>query len=544
MPMQVRFINQPRLQVRVVQLPGGVIDVFGRQGHVVAENGDYTASQITNVPSGSVTAVTVQGAIDELATGAGVVGAALTKTDDTNVTATLGGTPTTALLRATSITLGWTGTLDVSRGGIGTGSWAGTNSLVASGTSGTGTIQVVANSATTGTVMRSNGAAALPSFGVALVVGGGIGTSSWAGTNSIVASGANSTGTVQIVANSATTGTVMVSTGAAGLPGFGVALVVGGGIGTSSWAGTNSLVASGASGTGTVQIIANSATTGTVLRSNGAAALPSFGVLSPVGGGTGTGTWTTNTIILGGTTATATFAQVAHGSSGTVLTSQGAGVLPIWQSAAAGSLVNPTKQVLTTAAGTTTYTRPTSPTPIYLKVRGVAGGGGGGGSTAGGGTGGTGGTTTFSTGTAFGGVGGGGDLGVPGNGGTSTGGSSPMAGNPGGLWTILSTNGNGGQGGGSAFAGGAGKSNGSTAGSAGTAQTGGGGAGGGSAGGSSAGSGGGGGGTFEMLITTPAATYTFAVGAGGTAGIAGGGTGPSAGGAGGSGVIIVEEYYQ
>lgn len=37
--------------------------------------------------------------------------AALTKTDDTNVTLTLGGTPATSLLQATSLTLGWTGTL-------------------------------------------------------------------------------------------------------------------------------------------------------------------------------------------------------------------------------------------------------------------------------------------------------------------------------------------------------------------------------------------------------------------------------------------------
>lgn len=43
--------------------------------------------------------------------GAGVTPAALTKTDDANVTLTLGGTPTTALLQATSITAGWTGTL-------------------------------------------------------------------------------------------------------------------------------------------------------------------------------------------------------------------------------------------------------------------------------------------------------------------------------------------------------------------------------------------------------------------------------------------------
>ena len=48
-----------------------------------------------------------------------VSGAALTKTDDTNVTLTLGGTPATSLLAATSLTLGWTGTLSPSRGGTG-----------------------------------------------------------------------------------------------------------------------------------------------------------------------------------------------------------------------------------------------------------------------------------------------------------------------------------------------------------------------------------------------------------------------------------------
>lgn len=45
--------------------------------------------------------------------------AALTKTDDTNVTLTLGGTPASALLQAVSLTLGWTGTLSESRGGTG-----------------------------------------------------------------------------------------------------------------------------------------------------------------------------------------------------------------------------------------------------------------------------------------------------------------------------------------------------------------------------------------------------------------------------------------
>lgn len=50
----------------------------------------------------------------------------LTSANDTNVTITLGGTPTAALLRAASLTMGWTGTLAVARGGTGGGSASGT----------------------------------------------------------------------------------------------------------------------------------------------------------------------------------------------------------------------------------------------------------------------------------------------------------------------------------------------------------------------------------------------------------------------------------
>lgn len=57
---------------------------------------------------------------------AAVSGVALTKTDDTNVTLTLGGSPSTALVAAASLTLGWTGTLSVARGGTGGGVASGT----------------------------------------------------------------------------------------------------------------------------------------------------------------------------------------------------------------------------------------------------------------------------------------------------------------------------------------------------------------------------------------------------------------------------------
>ena len=61
--------------------------------------------------------------------------AALTKTDDTNVTLTLGGSASTALLNAASLTLGWTGTLATTRGGTGLSSFTANGVLYASSTS-------------------------------------------------------------------------------------------------------------------------------------------------------------------------------------------------------------------------------------------------------------------------------------------------------------------------------------------------------------------------------------------------------------------------
>lgn len=60
------------------------------------------------------------GKLDYYETGGdSITPAALTRVDDTNVTLTLGGTPSTALLQAVSLTLGWTGELSLARGGTG-----------------------------------------------------------------------------------------------------------------------------------------------------------------------------------------------------------------------------------------------------------------------------------------------------------------------------------------------------------------------------------------------------------------------------------------
>ena len=71
-------------------------------------------------------------------------GQALTRTNDTNVTLTLGGTPSTALLAAASLTLGWTGQLGLSRGG--------TNASTAQGA-----INNLAGAVTSGQYLRGNG---------------------------------------------------------------------------------------------------------------------------------------------------------------------------------------------------------------------------------------------------------------------------------------------------------------------------------------------------------------------------------------------------
>jgi hypothetical protein len=56
--------------------------------------------------------------------------AALTRVNDTNVTLTLGGTPATSLIAATSLTLGWTGQLSTSRGGTGLSTLGTSNQLI------------------------------------------------------------------------------------------------------------------------------------------------------------------------------------------------------------------------------------------------------------------------------------------------------------------------------------------------------------------------------------------------------------------------------
>ena len=82
--------------------------------------------------------------------------AALTEVSDTNVTLTLGGTPTTALLHATSITAGWTGTLSLARGGSAADLTASAGSVTYS----TASAMAFTAVGTAGQVLTSNGTSA------------------------------------------------------------------------------------------------------------------------------------------------------------------------------------------------------------------------------------------------------------------------------------------------------------------------------------------------------------------------------------------------
>jgi hypothetical protein len=127
----------------------GAAATVGTSGQVLTSQG--AAPPIWTTPSGGVTP------------------AALTRVDDTNVTLTLGGTPATALLQATSLTLGWTGTLAVARGGTGAGTLTGY--VRGNGTSAFTAVATIPYSDITGGPAAVTGANPTATIGLAAVNG-------------------------------------------------------------------------------------------------------------------------------------------------------------------------------------------------------------------------------------------------------------------------------------------------------------------------------------------------------------------------------------
>jgi len=465
----------------------------------------------------------------------------------------------TTIQSSASASAAWTLTLPVSAGsstnvlstdGTGVTSWvaAGVGSVTSVGlTVATGAGGILSNSGTASPI-TSSGTYTLAVAGTS----GGIpyfsSASAWASSAALTLNGvvygggagaspastaAGTTGQVLIAttSNAPSWGQVPLGTGVTGtLP------VANGGTGQST-ALTQYGVVYGSSTTAMGNTAAG--TTGQVLIATTSAA-PSWGQVSLTAGVTG--------VLPGANGGTG---LTSSGSSGNFLISNGTA----WTSAAAAnqSTTAPTQQIFTSGSGT--YTLPSG--VKWVRIRMVGGGGGGHGSYASGGappaSAGTGGNTTFGTSflTANGGVGGSG-YGTPGTGGTVSVGSGATGisiagatGNGGIAYPVNATYGVGGSGGVTSFGGAGGGGAAVAAGIAATANSGGGGggAGGPQANGTQAGSGGGGGagGFIDVIIASPSASYSYAVGAAGTAGVAG--ASAYAGGAGGSGYIIIEEHY-
>ena len=119
-------------------------------------------------------------------------------------------------------------------------------------------------------------------------------------------------------------------------------------------------------GTSTPALVTPSATSGVPVVSAGSSANPVYGTAVVAGGGTGLTSFTAYELIAAGTTSTGNLQQVSGvGTSGQVLTSQGASALPQW--ANASSLLSITA-VNNAASPYTVLT-----TDQYLKVDSTAG---------------------------------------------------------------------------------------------------------------------------------------------------------------------------
>lgn len=203
-----------------------------------------------------------------------VTGAALTKTNDTNVTLTLGGSASSALVNAASLTLGWTGTLSQTRGGFGKSTASTTDGQIPIGKTSDGSWNV--NTITAGTgISVTNGAGSITIANTGTVSTGNLtdagtdGIVVTGGTNAVVGSG---TSLAQHVADATHNGYLS----------------------STDWTMFNAGTTSGANPTGTVGLSTVNGSASTFLRSDGAPPLSQS--ISPTWTGTHSFTGATITV--------------------------------------------------------------------------------------------------------------------------------------------------------------------------------------------------------------------------------------------------------
>lgn len=126
------------------------LTLIGRAAAPAGNVTDILATAINQVMRVSVDGSSIGWGAVNVASANAITGAGdLTKVDDTNITLTLGGTPTAALLKATSITVGWSGQLALTRGGL--------NASLTASLGG-----IFYSTATAGAILSGNALTALP----------------------------------------------------------------------------------------------------------------------------------------------------------------------------------------------------------------------------------------------------------------------------------------------------------------------------------------------------------------------------------------------
>lgn len=183
---------------------------------------------------------------------------------------------------------------------------------------------VTINGGSTG--LTTSGSGSTMSLGGTLNVGhGGTGDTTFTAF-SVIAGGTTPTGALQNVSGVGTSGQVLTSNGAAMLP---------------TWqAAASSITIAGDTGSDTgSSFTISGGSTGLTTAVSGST-LDLGGTLDVANGGTGDATFTAFSVITGGTTATGPLQNVSGvGTSGQVLTSNGAAMLPTWQNASGGGIV-------------------------------------------------------------------------------------------------------------------------------------------------------------------------------------------------------------
>lgn len=250
------------------------VATLGSAGQVLTSGGAGVLPSWTSVAGGTVTSVVGDGPTISVANS--------TTTPVVSISTSYVGQATISILG--TVTMGiWNGTgIDVLNGGTGRASVT-AYSVVCGGTSPTGALQVVASVGTAGQLLTSSGAGALPTW-----------TSPATGTVTNV----SGDGATIDVANGTTTPTVSIRT---------------------SYIGQGSITTVGALATGS---LASGFTPVTV----------------PLGG-TGKNTFTAYSLVCAGTTSTGTFQNVVGvGTTGQLLVSAGAAALPAWTSLSSANI--------------------------------------------------------------------------------------------------------------------------------------------------------------------------------------------------------------